>query len=106
MPQGGQLKAASSRVSSHRGKRLARRPALVLLVAVSLGGATFFAPTIAPAAECAGDECQPPALPPEDPVPGTAIVNGPPNPPVHYPKVRKHHHAKKHRHTRQHRGSR
>jgi hypothetical protein len=87
-------------MSAWRGESLARRrPVLALLVAAALCTPTFFAPPVAPAAECAGDECQPPALPPDDPIPGTSVVNGPPNPPVHYPKVHK-----KHRHH--HRGDR
>ena len=42
----------------------------------------------AAAAECNGDECEAPPPAPEDPTPGTAIVEAPGNPPVHYPKVR------------------
>jgi hypothetical protein len=44
------------------------------------------------AAECVGDECQIPPPAPEELTPGTAVLEAPPNPPVHYPKVRKHHH--------------
>jgi hypothetical protein len=77
------------------------RAALALTVA-ALAFATGAAPvpalgTIpALAAECEGDECQPPAPAPDDPTPGTAVAEGPSNPPVHYPKVRKPHHHKKH----------
>ena len=39
------------------------------------------------AAECAGDECQGPPPAPAEIVPGTAIVEGPENPPVHFPKT-------------------
>lgn len=57
-----------------------------------------YGPASARAAECEGDECQGPAPAPEDPVPGTAVVEGPQNPPVHFPKPRhKRHHGKKHR---------
>jgi len=54
--------------------------------------------------ECDGDECQGPAPAPEDPTPATAVVEGPPNPPVRFPKShpKKHHHRVHHRH----RGSR
>jgi hypothetical protein len=40
------------------------------------------------AAECAGDECQGPPPAPAEVVPGTAVVEGPENPPVHFPKPR------------------
>lgn len=78
-----------------------RRRALVGIVAAVL----LFSPAVAGAAECEGDECQAPPAAPDDPTPPTAAVNGPPNPPVHFPKPRKHrHHPKHHRHT--HRGGR
>jgi hypothetical protein len=48
--------------------------------------------TPALAAECVGDDCQGPAPAPAEIVPGTAIVEGPQNPPVHFPKP---HHPKK-----------
>ena len=57
-------------------------------------------PSAALAAECTGDECQFPAPPPDDPTLPTAVVVGPPNPPVHYPKVHKKKTAKKHTHHR------
>jgi hypothetical protein len=38
------------------------------------------------AAECQGDECQPPSPAPEEIVPGTAVAEGPPNPPARFPK--------------------
>lgn len=45
------------------------------------------------AVDCEGDECQSPPPPPEEVIPGTAIVEGPPNPPVKFPKQhRKHRH--------------
>jgi hypothetical protein len=55
-------------------------------------------PPLVAAAECEGDECQGPAPPPEEIIPGTAIVEGPQNPPVHFPKPRhpKKPHGKKH----------
>jgi hypothetical protein len=40
-----------------------------------------------PGVACEGDECQGPAPAPDDPTPGTAIVEGPPNPPVRFPKA-------------------
>jgi hypothetical protein len=52
----------------------------------------------ATAAECAGDECQGPPPAPEEIVPGTAIVEGPGNPPVRFP----HHRGKKHKHSHKH----
>lgn len=88
-----------------RTKRLAALGAALLALSVAT------ALPSAQAAECAGDECQAPTPPPDDPIPPTAVVNGPPNPPVHYPKV----HSKgakpkansKHRHRgHRHRGRR
>lgn len=38
-------------------------------------------------APCEGDECQGPAPAPDDPTPATATVEGPPNPPVRFPKA-------------------
>jgi DNA-binding beta-propeller fold protein YncE len=46
---------------------------------------------------CAGDACQPPALPPPHPTPGTAAVNGPGNVHRHH-----RHHKKKHRRRHKH----
>ncbi|HET8567339.1 MAG TPA: hypothetical protein VFL77_12805 [Solirubrobacterales bacterium] len=48
------------------------------------------------AAECEGDECQVPPAAPDDPVPPTAAVEGPPNPPVRFPRHRKPKHRHKH----------
>ncbi len=45
-------------------------------------------PGSALAAECEGDECQGPPPAPAEIVPGTAIVEGPQNPPVRFPKAR------------------
>ena len=45
---------------------------------------------------CEGDDCQGPPSAPNDPTPGTSVFEGPQNPPVHYPKVRKPRHHKKH----------
>jgi hypothetical protein len=69
-----------------------------LCLALSLSVAVFILPGPALAAECAGDECQGPPPAPAEIVPGTAIVEGPQNPPVHFPKPHhpKKHHAKKH----------
>jgi hypothetical protein len=51
------------------------------------------------AAECEGDECQGPPPAPEEVIPGTAVVEGPPNPVVRFPA----HHAKqKHKPKRRH----
>jgi len=54
----------------------------------------------AAAAECFGDECQPVPPPPDDPTPGTATAEGPPNPPVRFPKhghrMKRTHHRKRH----------
>jgi hypothetical protein len=63
------------------------------LLALGALPATFSvgAPPPAFAADCEGDECQSPPPPPDDPAPGTAVVQGPPNPPVHFPKP---HHKK------------
>jgi hypothetical protein len=64
-------------------------------------------PLAASAAECTGDECQGPPPAPQEVTPGTAVVEGPPNPPVHYPKVRKKHPKNHHgKHGRHHRGHR
>lgn len=50
---------------------------------------------------CEGDECQGPAPAPDDPTPGTAVVEGPSNPPVRFPKTNaKKHQKKKHAHRR------
>jgi hypothetical protein len=72
---------------------MARRPPAALasflsVLVLALGGAAS-----APAAECNGDECQGPPPAPEEVIPGTAIVQGPSNPPVRFPA----HHHKKHK---------
>lgn len=54
-----------------------------------------------PQIPCEGDDCQGPPPGPEDPTPGTATLDAPPNPPAHFAKshgTKKHHHAKHHRH--------
>ncbi len=56
------------------------------------------APTVAVAAECAGDECQVVPPPPEEVIPGTAVVAGPENPPVRFPGHHKSKHHRKHHH--------
>ncbi len=75
---------------------------LLLCGALSLPAAPVVGPSISGAAECAGDECQVPPPAPEDPIPGTAVVEGPPNQPVHYPKVHKKnpHQKNSHKHRR------
>jgi hypothetical protein len=65
----------------------ARRRSAVA-ASVFLTTLSLFFPIAAPSAECNGDECQGPVSIPDDPTPGTAVFEGPPNPPVHYPKVR------------------
>ena len=69
-------------------------PLAALLIVGLLAGAAMLpasvvAPTPAQAAACEGDECQPPAPPPDDPIPGTAVAEGPSNPPVRFPKAPK-----------------
>ncbi|HXV05713.1 MAG TPA: hypothetical protein VFP23_07435 [Solirubrobacterales bacterium] len=84
--------------------RFRRRAALSLLVGsllLGLAGGAAAPPPPAAAAECNGDECEAPPPAPEDPTPGTAVVEGPSNPPVRFPRAhhRKHrHHHKKTRH--------
>lgn len=71
------------------------------------------APAGARAAECAGDECQGPPPAPEEVIPGTAVVEGPPNPAPRFPKSGsgkkhkpKHHHGKGKGHQAMKRGRR
>lgn len=77
---------------------------LALIAAFALPGTQPIDPPVAAAAECAGDECQVPPPAPEDPIPGTAVVEGPPNQPVHYPVVHKKNPHKKHPHKGHHSG--
>lgn len=64
---------------------------LALALALAAPVASTRAAEEAPAAiPCEGDECQGPAPAPEDPTPATAVVVGPQNPPVHFPKPRPH----------------
>jgi hypothetical protein len=74
--------------------RLLRLAALCAALAV---------PAHAVAAECNGDECQGPPPAPEEVTPGTAVVQGPPNPPVRFPTHHKKKHHKHHKHHRHHR---
>lgn len=69
---------------------LRARALLLLLAAALLAAAPLAGIEAAPAraAECNGDECQGPPPAPEDPAPGTTVVEGPPNPPVHFPAAR------------------
>jgi hypothetical protein len=66
-----------------------RRFVGLLLAAALLLPAATLGPPLEPAlgAECNGDECEAPPPAPEDPTPGTAVIEAPGNPPVHYPKV-------------------
>lgn len=59
-----------------------------LLIGLGFLAAASAGPSTAPvvAAECEGDECQAPPPPPDDPMPATAVVQGPPNPLVRFPK--------------------
>jgi hypothetical protein len=52
-----------------------------------------------PQIPCEGDDCQGPPPGPEDPTPGTATLEGPPNPPARFAKA---HGTKKHRHQKRH----
>jgi outer membrane biosynthesis protein TonB len=83
---------------TRRGLRALALVTLALALAGSLAerpvGATL-APVSARAAECNGDECQGPPPAPEEVTPGTAVVEGPENPPVHFPKP--HHPKQPHR---------
>jgi hypothetical protein len=73
---------------------------VLILIAAFAVGPLGPAPASPPAlaAECNGDECQSPPPAPEEIVPGTAVVEGPQNPPVRFPKPHKpkKHHGKKH----------
>jgi outer membrane biosynthesis protein TonB len=83
--------------------RFVSRLALAFLALAALALSAAFAPAghpgspmpiaVAATVECEGDACQSPPPAPDDPTPGTAAVEGSPNPPVHFPK----HHRKKHR---------
>jgi hypothetical protein len=80
----------------------ARRRVLAGIAAALLlvPGSSIGVPATAVAAECEGDECQVPPAAPDDPVPPTSAVQGPPNPPVRFPKAHKQgHHKKHHRHA-------
>lgn len=66
--------------------------ALLLLVSLGAAGAAVERPGTALAAECNGDECQAPPPAPDDPTPGTATAEGPPNPPARFPEHHKKHH--------------
>jgi len=71
------------------GARNARTAAAALALAVA---AAAGAAARGPAAECAGDDCQVPPPPPAEVIPATAVVEGPPNPPVRFPQQRRHKH--------------
>jgi hypothetical protein len=71
---------------------LALDPGAVDVYDARAGGGYPEPPPVLP---CEGDDCQGPPNAPDDPIPGTATFEGPPNPPVHYPKVHKKHHKKK-----------
>jgi hypothetical protein len=111
--------AGGLRPGRHRG--VVRRVAvlfagatLLLVAALALTFATPATPLLpmapsAQAAECEGDDCQGPAPAPDDPIPGTAVVEGPSNPPVRFPSPhhKKPHHKKPHakKHHRQPKGA-
>jgi len=76
----------SSNRRSNLGIALLLALALVLAAPVASAGAEE-APAPIP---CEGDECQGPSPAPEDVTPGTAVVVGPQNPPVHFPKPPRH----------------
>ena len=81
-----------------------------LAILLAPAAPTSLWPPQAIAAECEGDECQGAPLAPDDPAPGTAVVEGPPNPPPHWPKSGKatHRHSKRggHHHASAHHGRR
>lgn len=90
-------------MESRRRVTRARTAAALLGVLVALA-----VPTGAAAAtECEGDSCQVPPAEPVDQTPGTAVVEGAQNPPVHLPGQggkggkngghHRHHHHKHHR---------
>lgn len=81
-------------------KKFAGRLAAAL-IALTIGAISAPAPAAAdtPPSSCEGDECQVPPPAPDDPTPGTAVVEGPSNPPVRFPKHKKPH---KHRHHKHH----
>jgi hypothetical protein len=76
------------------------RIAVLLVTAALLPIAPAALPAPAIAAECNGDECQGPPPAPEEVTPGTAVVQGPPNPPVRFPA---HHKKKRHKHRKHYR---
>lgn len=85
---------AASSIQRLEGAAFRSRLAVALVAAAFAVGV----PAHAVGAECEGDECQPTAQPPDDPTPGTAVVAGPGNPPVRFPKA----HKPKHRHPKKH----
>jgi hypothetical protein len=63
-------------------------------------------PESPPQIPCEGDACQGPPPGPDDPTPGTATLEGPVNPPVHFAKQRhKKKHHKKHHHKHKGKGA-
>lgn len=82
LPQAGSTLPGGPRAFPRPSDRTPRSPVRLALALVVV--ALVLAPA-AGAAECAGDECQPPATQPADPVPGTAVAVGPGNPPVRFP---------------------
>jgi hypothetical protein len=59
-----------------------------LLLLISLIALILLLAASTEAASCEGDECQGPPPAPVEVIPGTAVVNGPPNPPIRFPKER------------------
>jgi hypothetical protein len=77
-------------------------------LAVLLGALALAVPAGALGAEapCEGDECQGPAPSPEEVIPATAVVEGPANPPVRFPKSSaQKHKPKKHKGNAKHKGA-
>lgn len=83
-------------------------PALIALLCLALALSLALAPGpvlptgVAAAAECEGDDCQGPPPAPEEVIPGTAVVAGPPNPPVRFPARHRKQKQKKHKHKHRH----
>lgn len=76
--------AAIDRHLSSRAEHARRRIAPFLAACALVLPLALSSPALG--AACEGDECQGPPSVPEEIIPGTAVVVGPPNPPVHFPK--------------------
>jgi outer membrane biosynthesis protein TonB len=76
---------------------LAASACLLALLCAAPGPARAEAPEAPSGVECEGDSCQPLPAPPAEVTPGTATVEGPPDPPVSFPaEAPKHPHRPKH----------